>query len=164
MDLSTFERVFALRDEASKALGAEDLDLPDLSRTDHAGNVVHPSSSPNEKIAASLMKRAVALHEKATKESGKGEEPLRADLDELLQAASAPLPVFEESELATDRPAPAGKSGKGENTGAFAAPAPPPASDESEPVTDRPAPTRKTDTSKKKGAPAAKKKRSRRKR
>jgi len=77
-DLSIFARVFKLRDEAWAS------QLP-------PGN---------------LLAQAVALSEQADKaKSEKGTRSTRSAITELLRAASAPLPVLDESGLA--RPAPA---------------------------------------------------------
>jgi hypothetical protein len=111
MDLSIFERVFALRDEARKAqLGADAPDLSELSRGTGRGEVADLPSLPQEELAADLMARGAALREQANKVEEKSTRPSRTAIADLLDAASAPLPVFNESDLASDRTAPAAKT------------------------------------------------------
>lgn len=104
MDLSIFDQVFALRDEARNAdLAADAPDLSSLGRGTNIGKIVTPPSPPNEKPAADLMARAVALHEQATRSEGKNDRASRSAIAELLKSASARLPTFDESDLATER-------------------------------------------------------------
>ena len=68
MDLSVFEQIFALRDEARKAqLSADAPDLSHLPRGEENGEAVPAPTLPHEELAADLMVRAVALRERATK-------------------------------------------------------------------------------------------------
>jgi hypothetical protein len=109
MDLSIFERIFALRDEARKAqLGADAPDLSELTRGGGRGEVADLPSLPQEELAADLMARAAALREQANK--AESTRPSRTAIAELLDAASAPLSVFDESDLASERAAPANQN------------------------------------------------------
>jgi hypothetical protein len=103
MDLSVFERIFALRDEARKArLGGEGPDLSSLGRVAGGGRAA-PLDLPDEKLAADLMARAVALREQATKSLGTVDSSSREVAVNLLQAASAPLRSFDAAELDAGR-------------------------------------------------------------
>ena len=99
MDLSIIDRVFALRDAARKAdLGANALDLSPLSRGDNA-RMEQPTGLPDDKVATKLMSHALEL---AAEANAKTVIDPRASayVADLLAAASAPLPMFDESELA----------------------------------------------------------------
>jgi hypothetical protein len=112
MDLSVFERIFALRDEARKArLGGEGPDLSSLSRVADGGRAA-PLDLPDEKLAADLMARAVALREQANKSLSTVDSTSREVAAGLLQAASAPLRTFDAAELDAGRAGLSAKSGR----------------------------------------------------
>jgi hypothetical protein len=104
MDLSIIDRALRLRDEARKAqLGDNAPDITPLSRGEN-GRMEQPTGLPDDKIAVELMGRALALFDELNKvndpESGPPPDPKSsADIAELLDAATAPLPVFDDSEL-----------------------------------------------------------------
>jgi hypothetical protein len=104
MDLSIIDRALRLRDEARKAqLGDNAPDITPLSRGEN-GRMEQPTGLPDDKIAVELMGRALALFDEMNKvndpESGPPPDPKSsADIAELLDAATAPLPVFDDSEL-----------------------------------------------------------------
>ena len=104
MDLSIIDRALRLRDEARKAqLGDNAPDVTPLSRGEN-GRMEQPTGLPDDKVAVELMNRALALFDEMNKvndpESGPAPDPQSsADIAELLDAATAPLPVFDDSEL-----------------------------------------------------------------
>jgi hypothetical protein len=111
MDLSIFERIFAMRDEVRKAQpGGDGRDYANLGSGTSGGAVATPPSLPDEKLAADLMARAVALRQQVSKTEGKAQYTSRAVTAELLQAASTPFPVFGGSALGTDHTAPTDKT------------------------------------------------------
>jgi hypothetical protein len=111
MDLSIFDRVFALRDEARKAqLGATAPDLPELTGGSGAGKVAEVPPLPQQELAVDLMGRAAALRTQANKVDANSSGLPRTAVAELLDAASAALPVFDESELSGGGTAPADKN------------------------------------------------------
>lgn len=123
MDLSIFERVFALRDEARKMqLSAGATELPDLKRSRKGVDIAQAPSLPDEKIASDLLARAAALLGEANKIRSKDDRPSSTFASELLRAASTPLPIFDESDLDGDRAAPVDKAGRNAFTIELAAP------------------------------------------
>lgn len=107
MDLSIFERVFALRDEVRKAeFSADAPDLSTLRRSAERGETADPPTLPQEELAADLMARASALHAQAAQSDEKTTGNSRSAIAALLQAASAPLPAFNADDLSTDGGAP----------------------------------------------------------
>ena len=124
MDLSVFERVFALRDEVREAdLDADAPDLSSLSGEKGQGEeVVRPPSLPREKLAADFMKRAAELHEQANPGRDKQDLSTGAAVAELLEAASAPLPIFDPSDLVTGRVAPVPEAASSVASGAVETP------------------------------------------
>jgi hypothetical protein len=103
MDLSIIEKLFALREEMEKAqLGVDVPDLAELERENDEELFKRLERLPDEKIAASLMVRALELDADADKwhEAARApDQPSRREIVELLTAASAPLPMFDDMEL-----------------------------------------------------------------
>lgn len=124
MDLSIIERVFALRDEMEKAqIGLDVPELAELERENDPERFKRLEHPADEQMAARFVARAIELDAESEKwhEAAHAPEPRsRPEIVELLAAASAPLPTFDEAEL-----------------GSVAVPEPPP----TEPVVTRP-PTR----------------------
>jgi hypothetical protein len=103
MDVSFIDRALGLRDEVQKVqLGANAPDLSPLARGE-SGKMEQPAELPDDKIALAIMGRALGLFAEATAASESGaNEPdpqSRADVADLLAAASAPLPAFDEADF-----------------------------------------------------------------
>ena len=102
MDLSIFEKAFALRDEAEKAeLGAESLEAADLRRMAEGVDNTQPLRPPQEDIVARLMMAAGQLRAEASASAQKQGPPSTDFIVALLTGASAPLDVIDESGFAT---------------------------------------------------------------
>ena len=103
MDLSIFEKAFALRDEAEKAeFGAESLEAADLRRIAEGVDNTQPLRPPQEDVVARLMMQAGQLREEASASAQKQGPPPTDFIVALLTAASAPLDTIDESAFATD--------------------------------------------------------------
>jgi len=103
MDLSIFEKAFALRDEAEKAeLGAESLEAADLRRLAEGVNNTQPLRPPPEDVVAQLMMRAGQLREEASASAQKQGPPSTDFIVALLTAASAAIDAIDESAFASD--------------------------------------------------------------
>ena len=105
MDLSIIERVFALREEMEKAqLGLDAPELGELERENDPERFKRLEHPRDEQMAAAFVARALELDAEAEKwhEAARAPEAgSRREIVELLAAASAPLPVFDENELAS---------------------------------------------------------------
>jgi hypothetical protein len=105
MDLSIIDRALRLRDEARKAqLGDNAPDLTPLNRGEN-GRMEQPTGLPDDKIAVELMDRALELFAAVRKETDPDSTPepdpqSQVDVAELLAAATAELPMFDEADLA----------------------------------------------------------------
>lgn len=141
MDLKIFEDVFALRDEAMKdQLWAPTVDPKELARIAEGADSAEVLNTKQEDLAASLIKRALALSDAADFSGDQAAEESLAFATALLDAAAAPL------DWAVDSPDHAG--------GPVAVPL---AVVEREPV--RATPARKTTRAKKSSKPAKRAKR-----
>ncbi|HKH91361.1 MAG TPA: hypothetical protein VKA54_06135 [Gemmatimonadaceae bacterium] len=105
MDLSIIERVFALREEMEKAqLGVDSPDLAEPGREADPELFKRLSQTPDERVAAGFMARALELEAESAQwiESANApERRSRQDVVELLAAATAPLPAFKPTDFAT---------------------------------------------------------------
>ena len=91
MDLSIFEKAFALRDEARKAqLDAASLDLTDIHDLGKLGDKGELITPPHEDLAARFMSQAAALYREA-RVQGNEKSPTNAFLASVLAAATAPM-------------------------------------------------------------------------
>jgi hypothetical protein len=106
MDLSLFERAFALRDEARKArLGDSAPDLSKLVRGVERRDTVDPAGLLESEVALDLMTRASALLGQANRAAGKTDTSSRKAMAQLLRAASARLPRLKSADMTTPQPA-----------------------------------------------------------
>jgi hypothetical protein len=92
MDLKIFEDVFALRDEAMKdQLWTPTIDPKELARIAEGADTAEVLNAKQEDLAASLIKRALALSEAADFSGDQAAEESLAFAAALLDAAVAPL-------------------------------------------------------------------------
>ena len=105
MDLSIIERVFALREEMDKAqLGLDAPELAELERENDPERFKRLEHPRDEQMAAAFVARAIELDAESEKwhEAARAPESRsRREIVDLLAAASAPLPVFEDADLAS---------------------------------------------------------------
>ncbi|HEX7979863.1 MAG TPA: hypothetical protein VF461_14745 [Gemmatimonadaceae bacterium] len=106
MDLSIIEDVFALRERMEKAqLGVDVPELPELAKIAQEDDEKLFQSLEHlrdEKEVARTMDRATKLAAEIDKWHEAADAPkqrLRPEMVDLLTAASAPLPAFEDAEL-----------------------------------------------------------------